>query len=68
LADAKTQLNAEKRNADFQAADALMGAKDIPAIPLYDLPTIVTYKTGLSGITNPATGFTWNTEAWKWKS
>jgi len=68
LSDAKTQLNAEERNADFQAADALMGANDIPAIPLYDLPTIVTYKTGLSGITNPATGFTWNTEAWKWKS
>jgi ABC-type transport system substrate-binding protein len=68
LSDAKTQLNAEKRNADFQNADAAMAASDVPAVPLYDLPTIVTYKSGLKNITNPATGFTWNTEAWKWSS
>ncbi|HVS86394.1 MAG TPA: ABC transporter substrate-binding protein [Gaiellaceae bacterium] len=68
LADAKTQLNTEKRNADFQQADALMAASDVPAIPLYDLPNVVTYKPALKNITNVATGFTWNTETWKWSS
>lgn len=68
LSDAKTQLNTAKRNADFQNADALMAKSDVPAIPLYDLPNVVTYKTAIKNVTNVATGFTWNTESWKWTS
>jgi peptide/nickel transport system substrate-binding protein len=62
----KTQLNATKRNADFVAADQLM-SNDVPAIPLYALPDIITFRSGLKNIVNnPAAGFTWNIEQWKW--
>jgi ABC-type transport system substrate-binding protein len=65
--DAKTQLNTAKRNNDFVQADKIM-SNDVPAIPLYALPDIVTYKNGLQNVTNnPAAGFTWNIESWKWK-
>jgi len=63
----KTQLNAAKRDADFVAADNLMST-DVPAIPLYALPDIVVYKKAVQQIeNNPAAGFTWNIEQWKWK-
>ena len=66
--DAKTQLNAAKRSNDFVQADKIM-SNDVPAIPLYALPDIITYKSGLKNITNnPAAGFTWNIEDWKWTS
>ena len=66
--DAKTQLNAAKRSNDFVQADKIM-SNDVPAIPLYALPDIITYKNGLKNITNnPAAGFTWNIEDWKWTS
>jgi len=62
----KTQLNAGKRNQDFINADKLM-SNDVPAIPLYALPDIITYRSGLKNIVNnPAAGFTWNIEQWKW--
>jgi ABC-type transport system substrate-binding protein len=62
----KTQLNAKKRNADFVNADKLM-SKAVPAIPLYALPDIVTFRNGVKNlVNNPASGFTWNIEQWKW--
>lgn len=62
----KTQLNAAKRNQDFINADKLM-SQNVPAIPLYALPDIITYRNGLKNIVNnPAAGFTWNIEQWKW--
>jgi peptide/nickel transport system substrate-binding protein len=62
-----TQLNVKKRNADFEAADKAM-SNDVPAIPLYALPSIVVYKKGvLNMVDNPAAGFTWNMEHWSWK-
>jgi ABC-type transport system substrate-binding protein len=66
--DAKTQLDAAKRTNDFIQADKLM-ANDVPSIPLYALPDVVTYKNGLKGITdNAASGFTWDIQNWKWSS
>jgi peptide/nickel transport system substrate-binding protein len=67
LSDSNTQLNTAKRNADFAAADKLM-SNDVPSIPLYDLPEVVTYKSNIAGVTNNATGFTWNTQVWRWTS
>lgn len=62
----KTQLNATKRNQDFINADQIM-SNDVPAIPLYALPDIITFRSGLKNIVNnPAAGFTWNIEQWKW--
>jgi ABC-type transport system substrate-binding protein len=62
----KTQLNASKRNADFVAADQIMSTQ-VPSIPLYALPDIITYRSGIKNIVNnPASGFTWNIEQWKW--
>jgi peptide/nickel transport system substrate-binding protein len=64
--DAKTQLDAKKRNADFINADKLM-SNDVPAIPLYALPDVLTYNKGLHNITdNAGSGFTWDIEQWKW--
>jgi ABC-type transport system substrate-binding protein len=68
LSDAKTQLNASIRNSDFQKADAIMAASDVPAIPLYDLPSVTTWKSNIKNVTNNPTGLTWNTEMWKWTS
>jgi peptide/nickel transport system substrate-binding protein len=63
----KTQLNVKKRNADFIAADKIM-SNDVPAIPLYALPSIIVYKKAIKGmVDNPAAGFTWNIEHWSWK-
>ena len=62
-----TELDPAKRNAEFQAANKLMAAQ-VPSIPLYDLPEVVTYKSNISGVTDVATGFTWNTQDWKWTS
>lgn len=62
-----SQLNVKKRNADFVAADKIM-SDDVPAIPLYALPSLLVYKKGITGMTdNPAAGFTWKIENWKWK-
>lgn len=62
-----TQLNVQKRNQDFIKADKLMAA-DVPAIPLYALPSLVVYKKSIAGmVDNPAAGFTWNIEHWAWK-
>jgi len=66
LSQTNTQLNPEKRTAEFQAADKIM-ANDVPAIPLYDLPEIVTFRAGITGVEDVATGFTWNTADWRWK-
>jgi len=67
LLQTNTQLDPEKRTVEFQQADKLM-ANDVPAIPLYDLPEVVTYKAGITGVQDVATGFTWNTADWKWAS
>jgi ABC-type transport system substrate-binding protein len=62
-----TQLNVKKRNADFIAADKIM-SNDVPAIPLYALPSLLVYKKTVAGMTdNPAAGFTYDMEQWKWK-
>lgn len=62
-----TQLNVKKRNADFVAADKVM-SNDVPAIPLYALPSLLVYKKAIAGMTdNPAAGFTYNIQNWKWK-
>lgn len=67
LQAAQSQLNEAKRNNDFISADKLM-SNDVPAIPLYALPSIVVYKKGIADmIDNPAAGFTWNMEHWSWK-
>ena len=62
-----TELDPAKRSAEFQAADKLM-AQQVPSIPLYDLPEVVTYRSGISGVTDAPTGFTWNIQDWKWTS
>lgn len=65
--DSLSQLNTTKRAADFAAADKAM-ANDVPAIPLYALPEVLTYKKNVIGVTpDPAAGFTWNMEDWGWK-
>lgn len=65
--DAKTQLDTTKRNNDFIQADKILST-DVPAIPLYALPDVVTYKNGLQGILpNAAYGVTWNLQDWSWK-
>jgi peptide/nickel transport system substrate-binding protein len=62
-----SQLNVKKRNAEFEAADKVM-SNDVPAIPLYALPSLLVYKKGIAGMAdNPAAGFTWKIENWKWK-
>jgi len=64
---ADSQLHTAARDQDYIQADAAMSA-DVPAIPLYALPEIVTYKKTIAGVKgNPAAGFTWNIEAWHWK-
>jgi ABC-type transport system substrate-binding protein len=57
-----------KRRSLFERADALF-AKDIPAIPLYSLPSPLITKSSLVGPkANPSpTGFTWNIEQWRWR-
>ena len=62
-----TELDPARRNAEFQAADKLM-AQQVPSIPLYDLPAVVTYRNTISGVTDAPTGFTWNIQDWKWTS
>jgi ABC-type transport system substrate-binding protein len=64
----KTQLDANKRAADFIQADQLM-ANQVPSIPLYALPDVVTYKNSIADVTNnAASGFTWDLEKWHWTS
>jgi ABC-type transport system substrate-binding protein len=62
-----TELDPAKRNADFRAADKLI-AQQVPSIPLYDLPAVVTYRSSIGGVTDAPTGFTWNVEDWRWTS
>ena len=62
-----TELDPARRNAEFRAADRLM-AQQVPSIPLYDLPEVVTYRSTISGVTDAPTGFTWNIQDWKWMS
>jgi peptide/nickel transport system substrate-binding protein len=59
------QLNAKKRFALFNQADAKM-ANDIPTIPLYQKPTYLVFKAGIKGMKDNATlqGPTWNAETW----
>jgi peptide/nickel transport system substrate-binding protein len=65
----QSELDPAKRALDFQQADALM-AKDIPTIPLYSRPNPLIYKSTILGMKNNPSivGFSWNIEAWKWKS
>jgi peptide/nickel transport system substrate-binding protein len=67
LHETNSELDPAKRNAEFQAADAIM-ANDLPSIPIYDLPEVVTYKSNIAGVTDNATGFTQNTWEWRWTS
>jgi len=67
MSKAQTQLNVKKRNAEFVAADKIM-SNDVPGIPLYALPSLLVYKKSIAGMTdNPAAGFTYDMEKWKWK-
>jgi peptide/nickel transport system substrate-binding protein len=65
LEKSDVQLNAKKRFALFNQADALM-ANDIPTIPLYQKPTYLVFKAGIKNMKDNATlqGPTWNAEAW----
>jgi ABC-type transport system substrate-binding protein len=67
LDETNTQLDPVKRDREFQAADKLM-AVDVPSIPLYDEPNVLTYRSNIRGVTNTATGFTWNVQDWRWSS
>jgi ABC-type transport system substrate-binding protein len=62
------ELDPAKRSADFQAADKLMAA-GVPVFPMYQRPTPLIYKSGVTGmVNNPGTsGPFWNIENWKWK-
>jgi peptide/nickel transport system substrate-binding protein len=67
LDETNTQLDPVKRDREFQAADRLM-ASEVPSIPLYDEPNVVTYRSNIRGVTNTATGITWNVQDWRWSS
>jgi len=61
-------LNAKKRAAMFNQADAIM-AKEVPSIPLYAVPVILVHKNGVKnmGAPNPTSyGPTWNGQLWKY--
>jgi peptide/nickel transport system substrate-binding protein len=61
-------LNAKKRTALFNQADAIM-AKEVPSIPLYAVPVILVNKNGVKnmGAPNPTSyGPTWNGHLWKY--
>jgi len=64
-----SQLNADKRTADYQNAAKLIGL-NVPVIPLYGAPTFLIYNSGLQGMSNAnnptSTGPTWNIEKWHW--
>jgi peptide/nickel transport system substrate-binding protein len=68
LEASNTELDPQKRAADFAQADVLM-ANDLPSIPLYARPNPLIYKSNILGMKNNPTliGFTWNIEQWKWK-
>ena len=69
IAAGDSELNPTKRTADFQAAATII-SQDIPIIPLYASPSILVYKSGISGMqnsNNPSqVGPTWNIEQWHW--
>ncbi|MES1246214.1 MAG: ABC transporter substrate-binding protein [Actinomycetota bacterium] len=64
-----SELDPAVRAKEFQQADALM-ANDLPSIPMYPRPNPLIWKSGITGmLNNPSNvGFTWNMEAWGWKS
>jgi peptide/nickel transport system substrate-binding protein len=60
-------LNERRRAALFNQADAIM-AREVPSIPLYAVPVILTHKNAVKGMGSPnptSFGPTWNSHAWK---
>jgi len=68
MAAAGGELDPAKRAHDYQLADAVMAA-GLPAIPLYQRPSPLIYKSGILGmVNNPSNaGPVWNIEDWRWK-
>jgi peptide/nickel transport system substrate-binding protein len=58
-------LDEAARAAALNRVDAQLAA-DLPAIPLYQRPTVVAYKSGLQGVVDNPTdeGWTWNLGDW----
>jgi ABC-type transport system substrate-binding protein len=69
MAAGQSELNADKRAKDFQAADKLF-AGNLATFPLYQRPVPLVYKSAILGmVNNPGTiGPFWNIEDWKWKA
>ncbi len=68
MAAANGELDPAKRARDYQLADAVMAA-GLPAVPLYQRPTPLIYKSDILGmVNNPSNaGPVWNIEDWHWK-
>jgi len=65
MRQANQEIDPDRRVELFQEADSLL-AELVPAIPLYQTPTITAYNTRVVGVeTNPSSvGPTWNTQDW----
>jgi len=61
----RTTLDERRRARLFNDADRLM-ARDLPTLPLYQLPTFLAYKNRVRNMRDNPTqeGFSWNTEKW----
>jgi peptide/nickel transport system substrate-binding protein len=67
LRAANTALDPEKRIALMRRADSIMAA-EVPAIPLFQKPAALIYKSDLLGIgPNPTLGPFWNIQDWHWR-
>jgi ABC-type transport system substrate-binding protein len=68
LRNANAELDPVKRAAFMRRADAIM-AKDVPAIPLFQKPSALIYKSNLLGLVpNPGpSGPFWNIQDWNWR-
>jgi len=61
----RTTLDERRRARLFNDADRLM-ARDLPVLPLYQLPTFLAYKNRVRNMRDNPTqeGFSWNTHQW----
>jgi ABC-type transport system substrate-binding protein len=68
LVAADAELNANRRAADLNAADAALAA-DVPVLPLYQRPLVVAHGAALHGVVANASvmGALWNLADW-WKA
>jgi peptide/nickel transport system substrate-binding protein len=68
MAAANGELDPTKRAHDYQMADAVMAA-GLPAVPLYQRPNPLIYKSDIVGMQNNPSlaGPVWNIQDWHWK-